>query len=260
MNIYIPTYQRANIIRTHKKFSDELLKKVHLVIQPQEYEDYKKFEDKMKIVMLPEGLKYYAPAFYWILKHAIANGEEKMMILDDDLDFAVRRVPGDYHIKPCTTEEIDELFDLIEDKLGEYAHVSVSPREGNNRVTEEFGYNMRYMRVLGYNLKYFKDYKFDRYPHTLTDFDTALQLLVKGHTSCVIYKYANGQGGSNAKGGCSTHRTMQVQAEACDILKSHFPDFVNVVTKKTKVAWGGQERKDVIIAWKKAFESSKVQK
>jgi len=47
---------------------------------------------------------------------------------------------------------------------------------------------------------------------------------------------------------------MEAQDRAARALKERFPDFVTLVKKKTKTAWEGQERTDVIIQWKKAYE------
>jgi hypothetical protein len=61
------------------------------------------------------------------------------------------------------------------------------------------------------------------------------------------------QAGSNLAGGCSTYRTMESQSKAAHALKERFPEFVNIVQKQTKTAWGGQAREDVIIQWKAAY-------
>ena len=57
-------------------------------------------------------------------------------------------------------------------------------------------------------------------------------------------------------GGCSTYRTMELQGAAAEKLAAKHHPFVKVVIKKTKTAWGGAERKDVIVQWKKAYQSA----
>jgi hypothetical protein len=91
----------------------------------------------------------------------------------------------------------------------------------------------------------------------MEDFDVTLQLLRKGHRNAVLNQWAQDQGTSNAPGGCSTYRTPEVQAAGAYGLQKLHPDFVTVVDKETKQAWGGGVRKDVRIAWKKALESSR---
>jgi hypothetical protein len=46
---------------------------------------------------------------------------------------------------------------------------------------------------------------------------------------------------------------MESQSKAAHALKERFPEFVNMVQKQTKTAWGGQARTDVIIQWKAAY-------
>jgi hypothetical protein len=66
--------------------------------------------------------------------------------------------------------------------------------------------------------------------------------------------WAWNQRGSGAVGGCSGYRNNEVQTEAANELHRLFPDFVTVVTKKSKSSWQGmEERTDVRIQWKKAF-------
>jgi hypothetical protein len=87
----------------------------------------------------------------------------------------------------------------------------------------------------------------------MEDFHVSLSLLTKGLPNMSINWMVQNQNGSNLAGGCSSYRTPERHAESALALKRRFPDFVNVVTKKTKTAWGGQERIDVIIQWKKAI-------
>jgi hypothetical protein len=88
----------------------------------------------------------------------------------------------------------------------------------------------------------------------MEDFDVNLQLLKKGRPSKISYYYAQGQGSSNAAGGCSEWRTMEVQSQGAERLKALHPDVVEVVEKETKTAWGGATRKDVKVQWKKAYK------
>lgn len=55
---------------------------------------------------------------------------------------------------------------------------------------------------------------------------------------------------------CKHKASNRRQAAAAHQLHSLHPDFVKVVKKTTKGAWGGGERTDVTVAWKKAYESS----
>jgi hypothetical protein len=89
----------------------------------------------------------------------------------------------------------------------------------------------------------------------MEDFDVTLQLLTKGFSNFNISTIIQGQGSSNAAGGCSTYRDAQRQAEGAHGLAALHPEFVRVRTKKTNWSgWGSAERTDVTISWKKAYE------
>ena len=65
------------------------------------------------------------------------------------------------------------------------------------------------MRVLGYNLDMFDGIELGRV-QVMEDFDINLQLLRQGKPSKISYYYAQGQKSSNAAGGCSEWRTIDV--------------------------------------------------
>ena len=90
----------------------------------------------------------------------------------------------------------------------------------------------------------------------MSDFDVTLQLLRKGFPNLVLAHWCQNQGSSNAPGGCSATRTIESLREAAESLARRHTPFVKLVTKQTKTAWGGGERTDVQVAWKKAFKSS----
>jgi len=109
------------------------------------------------------------------------------------------------------------------------------------------------MRVLAYNLDFFDGIELGRVK-VMEDFDVNLQLLKKGLPSKISYYYAQGQGSSNAAGGCSEWRTLEVQSQGAERLKELHPEVVEVVEKETKTAWGGGTRKDVKVQWKRALK------
>ena len=63
-------------------------------------------------------------------------------------------------------------------------------------------------------------------------------------------------GVSNADGGCSSYRSLELQEKTSNKLKDKFPEFVTVVKKKTKTGWNNiGERVDVRIRWQKAYKT-----
>ena len=188
-------------------------------------------------------------------KYIIENSDDPhIVMLDDDLRFYIRKSPTDWHLRYLESDEYPAMFGLLDEWLDQgYAHVGVSAREGNNRVEKLAVENTRYMRVLGYNLDMFDGVELGRV-QVMEDFDINLQLLRQGKPSKISYYYAQGQKSSNAAGGCSEWRTIDVHNEGAERLHSLHPTCVKVVEKQTKTAWNGLPRKDVIIGWKKAYK------
>jgi len=90
----------------------------------------------------------------------------------------------------------------------------------------------------------------------MEDFDLTIQLLRMGKPNAVIYQYCWNQSGSNADGGCSQYRTLEMQAQAAHQLAKLHSGFVKVTEKQSKNWKGMVTRTDVIVYWKKAYESS----
>jgi hypothetical protein len=147
----------------------------------------------------------------------------------------------------------------MEHVLGHYAHATILAREGANRTTEAYRENGRAMRVLGFNLPVLarEGICFDS-RLVQDDFDITLQLLRKGWPNRIICWAVQNQSGSGAAGGASDYRDMHKHGASVRLLAEKHVPFVNVVTKKTKVAWGGQERLDVVVQWQRAFASSRI--
>jgi len=249
MNIYIPTRGRADQQVTLSYFPEELRQQVTLVVDYDEADQYTKYD--CKIMVCPESVHDIATKRKYIHENSTTN---KIVMLDDDLRFYIRKKHNDWHLRYLEGEEYPAMFGLIDKWLDDYAHVGISAREGNNRVEHLSVENTRYMRVLAYNLDHFDGVEVGRVK-VMEDFDINLQLLKKGLPSKVSYYYAQGQGSSNAAGGCSEWRTLDVQSEGAERLKELHPDVVSVVEKETKTAWGGAIRKDVKVQWKQAYKT-----
>lgn len=263
MKIYIPTYGRSERIQssTFHKLPKALQKKTHLVVQAREKDKYSGYP----IIILPDNIRTVALTRQWIMdNHDIATAKYLVM-LDDDLRFDLRRKDDRTKFVPSKEQDILELFKTLKKALSTYIHAGILSREGGNRKCTDLVAH-RMCRVLAYNVLKFRTSgaKFNRplkqAPHekfTMEDFDVTLQLLRAGHANIVLTDWVHGQGSSNIKGGCSEYRTLDVQAQSAKALSQLHPDFVKVVEKTTKTAWGGATRLDVIVQWKKAYESSK---
>lgn len=194
----------------------------------------------------------------WILERST---DPKICMFDDDLNFCARMVFDQPALRPAEPPDMYRILEELESMLTTYAHGSVSIRAGNNRLSGMTEYVTRALRAHAYRADILKKHnvRFDRVL-AMQDFDVTLQLLRKGYKNFLITRYCQDQPASGAKGGCSTYRTAQVHAEAAKALAALHPEFVKVVEKTTKAAWGGDgfgtTRTDVRVSWAKAYASA----
>jgi hypothetical protein len=246
--------------RPDRQLSVEALSEANLaptlLVQEKEFPAYdKKWGKKVRIETLPAEIITLSPTRQWI----IDNYAGKVIMMDDDLRFCRRRKDDTTKFEQASGADIYEMFSDIWAALDTYTHVGVLAREGANRITAPYGVeNTRMMRLLAYDTEEVRRIgaRFDRLP-TKQDFDMTLQLLRAGEKNGVLTQYCHDQPGSNTSGGCSRYRTPEVMESSAKGLAELHPGFVKVVRKATKGAWGGGERVDVQIQWKKAYESSK---
>jgi hypothetical protein len=250
MDIYIHTAGRVAEQPTYTALYDAGLRPI-LVVQSRERIAYANAWPSAPMIVLPSSITTLSPTRQWLLEQA----KGKFVLMDDDLRFFVRRTDDPTKFLPATKTNLKNMLTAVEKALAQYAHVGICAREGGNRMTADAECT-RMMRVLAYNKKMMpKTARFDRLP-TKQDFDMTLQLLRAGLPNLVLHRYVHDQFGSNTAGGCSEYRTDDMMVASAHGLKKLHPEFVTVVEKETKVAWGGGTRTDVRIAWKKAYESA----
>lgn len=252
MDIMIPTSGRPRKQVTWNSLPQEIRRKVFLVVTQDEAEEYLHALPNANILVCPS--MPIGPKRQW----CVENAGHKLLMLDDDLTFFHRREDNPKLFRPATFVDVGELIAAIDDELEVCAHVGIGSREGGNRLTERRYFNTRLQRVLAYRTDVLQreNIRFDRLP-VMEDFDVNLSLLRRGYRNVMLNWMVNDQGGSNAPGGCSRWRTLDIQAAAARKLAELHYGFVRTVEKTTKTAWGGQTRTDVNIQWKKAYESSK---
>lgn len=253
LRIYIPSKGRADQKNhTWENLPLDVREWSHVVVGPEDYAAYAERFPENNIMLLPKKVKGIGKVRQFLIDEVY---DGNMLMLDDDLSFFTRREDDPTKLRKSDVKDIRAMLRAVNKALDQYAHVAIAVREGANRCTDEFLYNTRCLRALGYHLPTMKAerIKFDRLP-VMEDFDAALQLLRKGYPSCTVNKWCQDQGTSNAPGGCSTYRTKEVQAKGAHGLKKLHPEFVRVVEKETKGAWGGGVRTDVQVSWKKAYE------
>jgi hypothetical protein len=247
MEIWIPTRDRV-FQETYFSLPPKIREQVRFV-QPWDGNEVL----GINVRKTPQHINGIGPTRQWIIDNAKSD---KIVMLDDDLVFAKRREDEPTKFREASLADVSLLFDSISSYLDQFAHVGVSTREGGNRDTSDTVLNTRLLRILAYRTDVLRKQaiRFDRLEF-MEDFDVTLQLLRAGFPNIRINWIVHNQRSSNAPGGCSTYRTLEKQAQAARGLAQLHPEFVDTVVKKTKTAWNGQERTDVRIQWKSAFDS-----
>lgn len=250
MQIFIPTLGRSDCQVTWHNLPPLVQMDTKLVVQHHERLKYEGYPT----IVLPSEIKSIGPTRQWL----VDNGPMHILMLDDDLDFAVRRSDDPTKFLPARDVDVHHMIHIIKLSLAEnFNLVGVSGREGANRDTSQFKYSTRQLRVHGINTRFFRSHniRFDRVPF-MEDFDVTLQLLELGYPNRVLNGWVHNQrGGSNAPGGCSITRTIEAHNAATIELQRLHPSYVRIVEKESG-NWGAA-RLDVYIQWKRAYDAGK---
>lgn len=209
----------------------------------------------------PEGVTGIAKRRQWCLDQLATT--DKVVMLDDDLRFDTRRTDEVSKFLVATDQEVEDLFVDIDRQLEKYLHLGVMAREGGNfhgdagryievgRATRVHGLKVQELKRLGC--------RFDRLP-LMEDMDMTLQLLRLGYPNVIINYMVQGQGMSNAPGGCSVYRTPDLQAFAANALAEMHRPHVTTHEREVKSNWGPgfNKRMDVTVQWQRAYEEGKA--
>ena len=109
--------------RLTSKVLDRMNVPYHIVIEPQEFDDYAAVIDPSKIFVLPFSNlgQGSIPARNWIWEHSISIGAERHWILDDNIE-AFNRL--NRNIKPIV--ETGAIFKAAEDFVNRYENVAIA--------------------------------------------------------------------------------------------------------------------------------------
>ena len=216
----------------------------------------------------------------WLMEYCTDNGIRYAIQVDDNVVFGAHAVGSNISLKYKLltirnnfSEEdqamiYTQMFQWMLDSLRSgYGVVGVSHRSGNNRKTNEVDENTRLFAVWGISVKKYRKVgaKFADNPFK-EDFHMQLAFLTNGiKTICNNCYTFDKVKGANQAGGCSIYRNLTNVNKGSEFLKEAYPQFVSLVEKKSD-NWsnlGGDEssevsimRKEVIVHWKKAYESS----
>ena len=251
MDLIIPTYGRASWSQQHtlrQLIADKLMPT--LVVQQREVPDYHWYDGDVHV--LPSNIQAISETRDYILHDM--RGDKKILVMDDDLHFAVRRQDDPTKFRKLEEGDLRRMVFEADVALSQRPHMGIGAREGGNRNTDRYMWNSRLMRVHGFRRDILQKHLITFAPMVvMEDFHVTLQVLRAGYDVMILNEWVSNQaGGSNAPGGCSSYRTEAVQTAAAHKLAALHPGLVRVVQKATKTAWGGGTRTDVVISWKKA--------
>ena len=265
MIVAVPSYRRAtnNEAQTFQHWPVEF--PLHVFVREEEHVDYAALlaalgRDHDVIVPLPTGsVENISQTRNAILGWCQNNGHDKVVMVDDDLHFICRNIPGDeVHLRPCELDDYRQLLDWFSEKLHrDYVHAAVSMREGNNRVEGKHATaeSTRGIRMVGYNVRALREMNvwFRSEVDGREDLDMTLQLLRRGYPNIVTHHWAQGQKVANAPGGLSEYRDVAHSDASARKLAELHPGFVKL---RDKVNTSGGEfgvRTETTIYWKKAL-------
>jgi len=247
--IFIPTRGRVHDQETWKWIPANMFNRTYALLHKEEEKAWKdRYPDRQYLVHPKSDI---GGIRQWLME----QGNTPHLVLDDDLKFYRRKAIGDWHLRYCASSDMRDLFTMLWKQP--QALVGVAARQGHNREPENFRLIGRQMQLHGYDPRVWQDLgiKCDRVK-LMEDFDIILQLLRAGKQNYIAYEWAIGQRASNMPGGCSLYRTNEAQTAAAQKLAKLHPGFVKVVEKENKNWKGFEKRTDVIVYWKKAYESS----
>jgi hypothetical protein len=271
--IYIPTMHRTSQQTSYSRFSEDMKSISYLVTVEEDVKELEKNYPGVRCIVTPKEVKGISKVRQWI----IDNAETRYVwMCDDDQNF-YKRLDNDWHLKYVHDKEyfkdnlieemIEDTYKLISMQNTEYKNkyfgVGLSARQGNNRsYPNRYLENTRMFNTYALDTELFKkeNIRFDEF-RVMEDFNVTISFLTREYPNIILQDFCWGQSESNMAGGCSEYRTLELQKECAIALHKKFPDFVKVVVKEGK-SWGEglNNRHDVNVQWKKAFNSSQKKK
>ena len=242
MRIVIPTLGRMDNQVTYNNIPDHWKKHVSFVVQDHEYAEMnKRFPGK--VYGLPADIKRIAPTRNWIYNKFAAD---RYFVMDDDLSFIVKR-PNDDSMKQVKDWMDEGIVYGCFNPTWVMPSLSGYPFSSNGKIMTNCFFNgpalpqgIQWERV-----------------DAAEDFDVNLQLLTQGFENRISGRYMVSPSETNAEGGCSIWRTLELHNDSQRKLHALWPNFVKLREKEVKSGvWKGQKKLATTIYHKKAFASS----
>lgn len=252
--LYIPTYNRVGSQACFDSLPSKWQDKTVLVVHPEE------IHDGYPTLSCPVQGTGIAPVRQWISEYAEGTCYG---VIDDDCVFQYTRRENEDgpSNRPLTNDEFDDMIDLFNSWMdagftfvGSDAAWNPPTRDKDYRTNSRLSGNVFYSEKLPV-----ADIDWLSLPIS-EDYYVALQLLTMGYQNRVSLKYRINPGTTQAKGGCSTQRTLDIHNKSLEQLREKFPQFVQLREKiaKSSGEWSGKPKLACTISWKKAYASSQI--
>lgn len=262
MNLYIMTRGRVGRQITWQSIPDVLKGHTFILCPGQEFWDHVNSGiPKENVKVAPHHITNYSEKFKYIMQDGMGDGQEKAVILDDDLTFSMPYIREDGQRRLQTIKPGDSLvpihggFGYMEYLLNDTALVGFHPRQMGHTKEPPYVENGKVICVQGINrtrVGHIPD--LDRFP-ILADVVLNATLLERGQSNKLITTLFIDWGSCQAPGGCSLTRTPFIQAEACFWLEDRFGPYIKAVKKEAKNGWLGGERVDFRGQWQKLYRA-----
>lgn len=254
MVIVIPTRGRVGKQITFSNLPPELRRRTAIVCPGKEVRSHEANHPQVgNVVAQPDDGWTIAKKRKWILDWATRAKHEKIVMMDDDLRFCVRRTDDVGKFRQATSEDVLGAFAELEKQLSpEIPHAGFSARGGGiGDAAKRGGWQRakRMMYVLGYHVPTVLAETDPFRIETREDMDVSLQLLRKGLPNVVNYSFAVDQK-FGAPGGASLERDFARSNEDAKRLAELHPGLVRVVEKDYSVS---VKRLEVVVSWEKAL-------
>ena len=272
----IPSRNRADWLRSKKRttLNQTHYFEPHLWIRTDETEDsYQSYchymlENNMHPadwMVRYDGSEIFGAAqtYDHIINFHIARGDERLIILDDDLYFSMHNpIPeAKPDFKLCNKYELDNLLNhfanLTCPQLPAMSMTHIISRTKPRLID----YGQRFGSAYSFYLPHFRKHPEHRFWHgkqieARCDLNLALQLLTDGFlTAWLASIFVPCE--VNNPGGCSTYRDLQVEEMSTEYILTNYP---HVAKARMKRGWMGDDsivRKTLFIHWKQAMNHHK---
>ena len=252
MRIIIPTKGRMSNQLTISNLPPEL-QKVTTIVSPQvERYWHEQNWPLAKAVAQPDDKMGIAEKRKWIID---VTSYERIVMLDDDLRFAVRRDDDPGKFRKAEPEDVLLAFTQLKNQLtSECPHAGFAVRGGGIGEQAKAGgwqfTGKRMMYSLGYHIPTVRAKAIFGRIGTHEDMDITLQLLRQGLPNAVNFSFVTDQA-FGKKGGCTEERTVEKNnLDVLELARLH-PGYVRVTEKQYKAS---VPRLEVVCAWQQCLK------